>query len=154
MRGLLDPNPPLRSEAEWRQLLGGLVESLVAFTGIRFEPTSWFVGDDRPGHSCASNCVNVRGAVNPALRLDACGVVCVTVSFGEAAWASCDLLLFAGGRRVQAPGGLDIVFLSFSEGGWASQGWVADEHGEWESHTTDARWGSAEPGAAPDPAGM
>ena len=152
MRGLLDPNPTRRSEAEWRQLLSGLVASLSAFTGIRFEPTSWFVGDDRPGHACASNCVNVRGVVNPALRLDACGVICVTVNFGEAAWASCDLLLFAAGRRVRGPGGLDIAFLPYSENGWVSRGWVVDENGEWESHTTSVRWDRAEPVAAPDPA--
>lgn len=141
MRGLLDPNPRPRSGAEWRQLLGGLVESLSGFTGIRFEPTSWFVGDDRPGYACACNCVDVRGVINPALRLEACGVVCVTVNFGDAAWAACDLLLFVGGRRVCGPGGLGLVFLPYGEEGWSSQGWVIDENGEWESHTTDARWG-------------
>jgi hypothetical protein len=140
---LLDPNPGFRSEAEWRQLLGGLVKSLSAFTGIAFEPTSWFVSDDRPGHACASNCVDVRGVVNPALRLDACGVVCVTVNFGEAAWASCDLLLFVAGRRVRGPAGLDFVFLPYTEAGWSSKGRVVDATGEWESHTTDARWDEA-----------
>src|SRR5262249_6513689 len=110
---------------------------------IRFEPTSWFVRDDRPGFACACNCVNVRGAINPALRLDACGVVCVTVNFGEAAWASCDLLLFSGGRRVHGPDGLAFVFLPFREAGWSSRGWVVDDTGEWESHPTDARWGGA-----------
>ena len=144
MRGLLDPNPGFRGEAEWRRLLGGLVESLSAFAGVRFEPTSWFVGDDQPGHASTCNCVNVRGLVNIALRLEACGVVCVTVNFGEAAWASCDLLLFADGWRARGPSGLDFVLLAYSEAGWSSRGWVLDDTGEWESHITDARWSGAD----------
>ncbi|MDI1431767.1 hypothetical protein [Polyangium sorediatum] len=142
MQNLLDPNPRLRSEAEWRALLGGLVESLSAFTGLRFEPTSWFVSDDQPGHACASNCVNVCGVVSPALRLEVCGVVCVTVNFGESARASCDLLLFVDGQRIRGPGALDFVFLPYGEAGWSSRGWVQDETGEWEATTTDARWRS------------
>jgi len=143
VRQLFDPDRVLRSEAEWRLLLGGLVESLSAFTGVRFEPTSWFVGDDRPDYACATNRVDIRGSVNPTLRLDACGVVCVTVNFGEAAWASCDLLLFVSGRRVRGPGGPDFVLLLCSEAGWLSRGWMLDDTGEWESHTTDARWTGA-----------
>jgi hypothetical protein len=141
MRHLLDPSPRLRSEHEWRRLLGGLVESLSASTGIRFEPTSWFVRDDPPGHASVCNCVDVRSVVNVALGLDACGVVCVTVNFGEAAWVTCDLLLFAGGNRVRGPDGLDYAFCSCSEDGWSSPRWVLDDTGEWESHTTDERWG-------------
>lgn len=142
MHGLLDPNPGPRSEAEWRLLLVGLVESLSAFTGIRFEATSWFVRDDTAGHASASNCVDVRGVVNAALRLTACGVVCVTVNFGEAAWASCDLLLFADGRRVPGPDGRTFLFLSYGEAGWSNQGWVGDDTGEWGPHDTPMRWGA------------
>jgi hypothetical protein len=150
VRGLFDPNPSLRTEADWRQLLAGLVESLSAFTGIRFEPTSWFVRNDLPGYASSCNCVDVRGSLGSALRIDACGVVCITVNFGEAVWASCNLLLFADGCRVLGVDGLDLIFLPYGEDGWTSQGWVGDEYGEWKSHTTDARWGDAEPGAAAD----
>jgi len=137
---ILDPNPGLRSVRQWQELLGGLVASLSACIGIDLTPTSWVVRDDEPDHACACNCVNVRGVVHAALRLEVCGAVCVTVNFGEAAWASCDLLLFAAGQRARGPGGLDIVFLQFSAAGWAGEGWVVDENGEWESHTTDEGW--------------
>jgi hypothetical protein len=136
----LDPNPGLRSAADWRRLLIQLVESLSVFTKIRFEPTSWFVRDDLPGYASSCNCVDVRGVVNPVFRLDACGVVCITVNFGEAAWASCDLLLIANGQRVCGPDAAGYLFLSYSKDGWLSPTWMCDDTGEWESHTTDARW--------------
>ena len=114
--------------------------SLSASTGVELQPTSWVVEDDQPGFACACNCVNVRGSVDAALQLGACGVVCVTVNFGEAAWASSDLLLFAAGQRVRGPDGADFVHLSYSDGGWVNHGWVTDDHEEWESHTTDEWW--------------
>jgi hypothetical protein len=147
MRGLLDPNPGLRSEGEWRRLLGALTESLSRFSKIRFGPTRWIVKDDQPGFASACNCVDVRGVVNPALRLDACGSVGVTVNFGEMAWASCVLLLFADGRRVRPVSGGDYLHLTFSEDGWSNCKWIGDDTGEWESHTTDCRWKEVEPGA-------
>jgi hypothetical protein len=150
MRGLLDPNPGHRSEAEWRRLLGALIESLSRFTSIRFEPIWWIVQDDQAGYASACNCVDVRGAVNPALRLDACGSVGVTVNFGEIAWASCVLLLFSDGRRLRPVSGGDYLFLTFSEVGWSSCKWVGDDTGEWESHITDCRWNLGEPGAPAD----
>lgn len=145
---MLDPNPSLRSEAEWRLVLIGMVDALSAFSGIKFEPTSWSVGDDRPGFASACNCVNVRGSVNSALRLDACGVVCVTVNFGEAAWASCDLLLFASGQRVRGPEQADLVYLSYGDVGWVSKGWMVDENEEWASHITDEWWTDSTPQGA------
>jgi hypothetical protein len=122
MSQLLDPNPGFRSEADWRQLLRALVESLSLFTGIRFKPTSWLVRDDVPVYASVCNCVDVRGVVNPAFRLDACGVVCITVNVGEAVWASCDLLVFASGQRVRGSDGEDFVCLSYSDEGWSSLG--------------------------------
>jgi hypothetical protein len=38
MRDLFDPNPELRTEAEWRELLAGLV-SLSRFTGVEVVAT-------------------------------------------------------------------------------------------------------------------
>jgi hypothetical protein len=153
VRDPFGPNPGHRTEAEWRHLLSELVKSLSAHTGIRLVPTSWFV-DDQPGYASAGGCADVRGVVNAALRLEACGVVCVSVNFGEPAWASADILLFSGGRRVVGPGGLVLVSLVFRLDGWSSQGWVADEYGEWESHSTDARWGRPELGAGLNPPGV
>lgn len=152
MADLLDPNPGLRTEVEWRALLGGLVTSLSHFSGIEFAPTSWYTGDDKPGHASSCNCVNIRGVVNAALRLEACGVACISVNHGEAAWASADILLFSGGRRVLGPDGSDIVHFRYQPGGWYGLGWVNGERGEWELKTypTDARWQQAEPGAAAD----
>lgn len=137
---ILDPNPRLRSAAEWRQILSELVDALSSRTGIDLQPTSWRVEDDRPGFASASSSVDVRGTINPALRLDACGVVCVTVNFGEAAWVSCDLLFFYAGRRVRGPEGGDFVYVPYSEVGWGDGRWMVDENGEWESHTTDEWW--------------
>jgi hypothetical protein len=139
---LFDPNPGHRTEAEWRELLTGLIVSLSQFTSIEFRPTSWYTSDDIPGYSSSSNCVNIRGVVNPALRLDACGVVCISVNFGESAWASADLLLFSGGQRVVGPG--ELMLLVYEQHLWMSRGWVGDAYGEWESHTTDARWRNRE----------
>jgi hypothetical protein len=149
MWSVFDPNPCHRAEAEWRRLLGGLIESLSEYTGIRFAPTSWFV-NDQPGHASAGGCVDVRGSVNPSLQLEACGVVCISVNFGEAAWVSADLLLFSDGRRLLGPNGLGLVSLAYRPEGWLSRGWVADEYGEWEAHDTDARWGGTEEGAVAD----
>ena len=139
MQAAFDPNPGHRTETEWQCLLHRLVEELSAYAAVPFMPTSNFV-DDTPGHASASGCVDVRGTVSAALRLDVCGVVCVSVNFGEAAWASCNLLLFSGGRRVFGPDGLGLVSLAYTPEGWSSRGWVADDYGEWESHDTDARW--------------
>ena len=62
--------------------------------------------------------------------------------FQNETWGSCDLLLFAQGRRLVGQSAHDLVWLSCGESGWSSGGWAMDEHGEWESHPTDARWGS------------
>ena len=152
MRDLFDIDPGPRTEAEWRGLLGGLVASLSAFAGVEFAVTSWFVGDDRPDAAMASNCVRVRGVVNAALGIEACAVVCVTVNFGEAAWASADVLLFSGGRRVPGPGGADApLLLEYGPAGWVSRGWVAGELGEWGQYETDARWAVAPPAEETSP---
>jgi hypothetical protein len=145
---LFDPNPGHRTEAEWRELLTSLVVSLSQFTGIEFRPTSWYTSDDIPGHASSSNCVNIRGVVNQVLRLDACGVVCISVNFGESAWSSADLLLFSNGQRVVGPG--KLMLLVYEQHGWASRGWVGDVYGEWEAHTTDKRWGIHEQGTSAD----
>lgn len=141
MESVFDPNPGHRPEAEWRRTLGALVESLSVHTGIRFAPTSWFI-EDHPGYASACGCVDVRGAVSPALRLEACGVVCISVNHGEAAWASADVLLFSGGRRVLGPDSREVVRFRYTPHGWVDDGWVIGECGEWELETypTDARW--------------
>lgn len=141
MIGLLDPNAGYRSEAEWRRLLSDLIASLSAFSGIQFEPTSWFVRDDQPGYASACNCVDVRGVVSPVFRLDACGVVCVTINFGEAAWVTCNLLLFSCGSRVRVSEGGDLMVLPYTNAGWSDPEWAPDLTGEWESHTSNMRWG-------------
>jgi hypothetical protein len=142
MRGLFDCNPVTRTADEWRALLGDLIDSLSVHLGRLCRPTSWFVHDDRPGYTNACNCVDFRAIINEALALEACGVVGVTVNFGEAAWASCDLLVFASGRRVKGPEGMDLVAVTYDDAGW-SGGWVVDSNGEWVSHTDDARWRAA-----------
>jgi hypothetical protein len=139
MSGLLDSNPALRTAEEWKALLASLVESLSAHVGRAFRATSWFVHDDRPGYASSCNCVDIRATVNEALALEACGVVCIMVNFQEAAWACCDLLLFAACRRIAGPQGMDWVALSYENGRWVG-GWVVDANGEWQSHVDDARW--------------
>jgi hypothetical protein len=124
-------------------LLGELVASLSTFLGVQFEPTSWFIHDDQPGHASACNCVDVRGIVSPAFQLYACGVICISINFGEAAWVNCDLLLFAGGSRVRGLQGHDLLVLPYSETGWSEAQWVSDETGEWQSHVNEARWDGA-----------
>jgi hypothetical protein len=148
---LFDSNPGCRPEAVWRRMLGGLVESLSAHTGIPFAPTSWFI-EDQPGHASAGGCVDVRGPVSPSLRLEACGVVCISVNHGEGAWASADILLFSNGRRVLGPDGREVVHFRYTPDGWSDIGWVNGECGEWEDdqYLTDARWQHAELAAAPD----
>lgn len=139
MQAVFDPNPGHRPDSVWRQLLAELVESLSEYTGIRFTPTSWFV-EDQPGAASASGCVDIRGCVSPALRLEACGVVCISVNFGEAARASADVLLYSGGRRVLGPDRKEIASLVYRPDGWVSRGWVNGECGEWEGYPNDARW--------------
>jgi hypothetical protein len=146
VQSVFDLNPGHRTEAEWRRLLGALVESLSTYTGIRFAPTSWFI-EDHPGHASASGCVDVRGVISPVLRLEACGVVCISVNHGEAAWASADVLLYSGGRRVVGPDGREVVHFRYTPDGWSGLGWVKGECGEWEGYPTDARWQQAEQGA-------
>jgi hypothetical protein len=141
VESVFDPNPGHRTDAEWLRMLGGLVESLSVHTGIRFTPTAWFI-EDHPGYASAGGCVDVRGAVSPALRLEACGVVCISVNHSEAAWASADVLLFSGGRRVLGPGNREVVRFRYTPDGWVNDGWLFGECGEWEVETypTDARW--------------
>ncbi|MEZ4439182.1 MAG: hypothetical protein R3B72_08840 [Polyangiaceae bacterium] len=140
---ILDVNPPQRTEAEWRGVLEHLVSELIETTGVGFQATSWYTESDREGHESSSNCVNVRGTVSDVLRLAACGVVCVSVNFGESVGVSADLLLFSDGARVLGPDGKEMVSMLYDGRGWRSQGWRRDGNGEWESHTTDARWRGA-----------
>ncbi|MFO0797626.1 MAG: hypothetical protein U0804_09110 [Gemmataceae bacterium] len=141
---MLDTNPGHRPDAEWRRLLGGLVESLSDYTGIPFAVTSWFI-EDHLGHAHAGGCVHVRGCVSEAFRLVACGVVCISVNHGAAAWASADVLLYSGGRRVFGPDGSEIVHFRYTPHGWSGRGWMNGECGEWEGYLTDARWHKTEP---------
>src|SRR3954447_11912914 len=71
MKTVFDPNPGHRTECEWRQLLGELVDSLSGYAGIRFGSTSYFV-EDQAGHACARGCADIRGVVSRVLRIDAC----------------------------------------------------------------------------------
>jgi hypothetical protein len=143
MHSLLEASPPLRTADEWRRLLSDLVTSLSSFLGLRFQPTSWFVHDDVPGHASCCNCVDVWGALSEGLSVQVGGVICVTVNFGEAAWGTCDLLLFAGGRRLCGPEGADLIRLSYNQRGWVIHGWCADDYGEWQAHNEAARWVAA-----------
>lgn len=139
MKNPLAPYIGVRREADWRAILTELTASLSKFIGVALEPVSWYTGDDDPG--CASsNCVNVRGTVNQAFALDACGVVCISCNFGATPHASADLLLFSGGRRILGPGGADILFFNYHKSGWTAGDWRFGECGEWDSHDTDARW--------------
>lgn len=137
---VFDTNPGDRTESEWRAILTDLIASLSQFLGIDFLPTSWFAFDDTPGAASGGSCVNVRGVSNAPLQLAMCGVVCINVNFGEAAWAGADLLLFNGGRRQLGPNGSDLLALEYTANGWSSRGWVEDEYGEWKMHDTDDRW--------------
>lgn len=146
MEAVFDKNPGCRPDAEWRRMLGVLVESLSAHIGIRFAPTSWFI-EDHPGYAHSGGCVDIRGPVSPALRLEACGVLCISVNHGEAAWASADVLLFSVGRRVLGPDASEVVRFQYTRNGWVDHGWVRGECSEWEVDTylTDARWQQAKP---------
>lgn len=151
MESVFDLNPGCRPESEWRRMLGGLVESLSAHTGILFAQTSWFI-EDHAGHASAAGCVDIRGPVSPALRLEACGVVCISVSHGEAASASADVLLFSGGQRVLGPDSREVVHFRYTPNGWSNVGWVNGVSSEWErrQYPTDARWQDAEPSTTTD----
>jgi hypothetical protein len=146
MEAVFDKNPGNRADAEWRRMLTGLVELLAAHTGIRFALTSWFI-EDHPGYANSCGCVDIRGTVSPALRLEACGVVCISVNHGESAWATTDILLFSGGRRVLGPDKREVVRFDYTPHGWTDHGWVYGEGSEWEvvTYPTDARWQHAEP---------
>ncbi len=141
MQSVFNENPGHRTEAEWRQMLLDLMESLAAYTGIGFAPTSWFI-DDHPGHASACGCVDLRGCISQSLQLDACGVICISVNHGEAAWVLADVLLYSNGRRVHGPDGTEFVSFHYRADGWSSQGWMNSECGEWkwEYYDTDARW--------------
>ena len=139
MHRAFDPNPGHRTESEWRQLLTELLNSLCAFTEIKFAPISWFI-EDQSGYASAGGCIDIRGTVNSVLHIEACGVLSASVNFGEAAWVLCDLLLFTDGKRLLGPNQCDLVSLRYTAEGWVNHGWVGDEYHEWESHTSDIRW--------------
>jgi hypothetical protein len=141
MQKLLEITPALRTADEWRHLLGEVVDSLSSFLGVAFKSTSWFVHDDIPGYASSCNCVDVWATLSEGLSVHACGVVCLTLNFGEGAWLICDLILYASRRRLKGPPGMDLIRLSYNEQGWVNHGWGADEYGEWEAHTDPARWG-------------
>lgn len=140
---LFDINPQARTQEQWRELLVDLVSSLSSFTGYRFTPVSWGVQDDQPGHAFACNCVDVVGSINEVIDLQACGVICITVNFGEAVWASCDLLLFSNNQRIKGKEGMDVLLFRCEPEGWVYHGWVKDEYGEWEAHLDTSRWNEA-----------
>jgi hypothetical protein len=70
VRDLFEANTGLRTEAEWRELLGGIVSSLSRFCGVEFAPTSWYTSDDTPGDASSTNCVTVTGCPEAASRHD------------------------------------------------------------------------------------
>lgn len=146
MRGhvadLYDITPGLRTESQWRVILSELVESLSVATSTEFRPTFWHTTNDVAGHASASNSVDIQTVLHESLAVTASGVVCVTINFGERVYVSADLLLFCLGKRLTGPGALDYIALEHGEVGWRSRGWVVDENGEWELHSTDDRWRS------------
>ncbi len=75
-------------------------------------------------------CVDLRGVVNPSLGVAACGTLCATVNFGEAAWVSCDLLFFADGKRLVGPKEHDLAVARFDDSGWSRLYWTVDENFE------------------------
>lgn len=142
LSNLFDVNPELRTALEWRHILSELVVSLSSFMGLDFEPVSWYVKDDKAGDLNSSNSVNIKAQVHVGLALQVCGVLCLDINFldinfGEAVWASCDLLLFiASGHRLTSSHRKDLITLTyFDEQGWQNQGWTSDANYEWESHT-------------------
>ncbi|OKH52705.1 hypothetical protein NIES2101_13790 [Calothrix sp. HK-06] len=142
LSNLFDVNPELRTASEWRHILSELVVSLSSFIGLDFEPVSWYVQDDKPGYSNSSNSVDIKAQVHTGLALQVCGVLCLDINFGEAVWASCDLLLFtASGHRLTSSHRKDLITLTyFDEQGWQNRGWTSDANYEWKSHTDNQRW--------------
>ena len=135
----LDPNPPRRTAVEWRDCLEELVLELSDFTSVQLATSWWRVQDDAPGAASASNCVDVRGKLSETFDITVCGVLCVTVNFGEVVSISCDLLLFVRGKRVTVSDGA-VIFLRRDHDGWRNLGWCVDESGEWELHEDESRW--------------
>lgn len=113
MESAFNVNPGHRAEAKWRKMLSGLVESLSAYTGIRFTSVSWFI-EGHPGDASAAGCVDLRGSVSPALWLEACAVVCISVNHREAAFVSADVLLYSDGRRGFGPNGSEVIHFRYT----------------------------------------
>lgn len=141
MNNLFNVNPAVRTADEWRKILFELVLSLSLFLNLEFEATSWFVNDDQPGYANSSNSVDIKAIVHSGLGIQVCGVLCLDINFGEAVWASCDLLMFTlGGKRLLGEHKKDLIVVTYDDRGWNNWGWAVDGNFEWESYIDNSRW--------------
>jgi len=136
---VLDPDHGSRTECEWRAILEKLVSSLSAHMGVQFAPKAGFTANDKPGNRSAGSSLDIAGRVPGLAQTRLCGVIGVSVTVGEAAWVSCDLLLFAGRHWLRSPDA-EILRLSYREDGWSEPIWGQDENWEWEHMASAERW--------------
>jgi hypothetical protein len=121
-----------RSEAEWRELMTALARSLAGF--MQREPLDLFIRaeDDKPGAEQWYASAYFRVLLAPVPRFEAQILLWMTVDVGSFASISGTVLMFADGKRIHGPGGKPLFHF---QGGdeWEAQGWIIDEHGEYES---------------------
>lgn len=132
-----DPNFR-RSPSEWRSVLLDLLEKLGAQAHLKFTTVSDWVG--QVSGKFSSSCVDIRAVVDQQTCLSVCGVLCVTVNYGESVYVSAELLQFVEGKRVR-PG--EFMVYQYAKERWSDCEWSLDANGEWESHSSEARWGGA-----------
>ena len=105
--------------------------------------------DNEPDNKSWSICSRIRVPISEVLRTSFIGSLCISLNRGEKVWISADLLLFAGGDRVEAHSlgeneGSDVITLvleKFPEsdgmwtniGKWKSTGLICSDDMGWES---------------------
>ena len=148
MTDLYDSSRVHRSTAEWLELLRSLLGDLAVHLKGDLVECAHFI-EEQAGNELSHGChLDFRFRVSPQIKLDLCGILCYSVSWGEAVSIGAYLIPFQDTKRLHHQGDDDtVIYLAREPEGWMPP--IVDHgHGdEWNRYGTDARW-SDEPAGA------
>lgn len=141
---VFNPNPPLRTGDQWKEILRSLVRELEDHLGVAARTTDFTTQDDKPGSASRDNGVEVVFDTQAQLGYELCGVVRCRVKVGKEVRVHGDFLAFTRGIRVPQHGHQCLVYVydpkSQEQNKWACSGWMPDDAGKWASTKDSSRW--------------
>jgi hypothetical protein len=144
IQDVLNPNPPLRTAEQWKEILRWAVKELEETIGVAARMTEFRTEDDKAGYASHDNGVDVVFDTQTELGFQLCGCVCCRVNVGEGVWIDAEFLAFHDGIRVPEHASQSLIYTfsadSINRQKWSCSGWQKDEYGEWEGYKDSSRW--------------